>query len=182
MGLDDIHDPHVVPRWLPVGIHGVPRSREWDVVLQARLPELADTTLEELTVKRLADGSIRADAEQSLPPAAVDRLVAMLADAVDGPYEAVAVRRGVDDWSVAARQLRLDTVELPELAGIDEISVAVSPDGDRVVLLDGTEVEPESAVARAADILEQRGLARYGSFVARAERSGTSWELTLDPL
>ena len=184
MDEDDIRDPRVVPRWLPVGIHGVPRSREWDVVIQVTLPELADSTLAELSLKRLPDGAILVQGDGEIPAAALVRLTSVLADELqlDGAGEAVGVRCGVDDWSIAARQLRLDVVDLPDLGEVSEVSVAVTPDGERVVLVDGEEVDPDGALARDADVLEERGLARFDSFVARAERSGSAWELTLDPL
>ncbi len=179
---EDIRDPRLVPRWLPVGIHGIPRSREWDVVVLVTVPELAGSPISELALRRLADGMLVVDPSARVPSAALERIGAELADALPGPCEAIAVRRGVEDWSLAVRQARLDAVELPALPGIAELSVALAPDGERIVVADGEEVEPEGALADAVDVLERLGLDRYRAFAVRATNVDGSWAVAVDPL
>lgn len=182
MSDEDIRDPRLVPRWLPVGIHGIPRSREWDAVVLVIVPELAGSPISEFAIRRLADGTLVVDPAVGVPDAALERIGAELADALPGPCEAVAVRRGVEDWSLAAREARLDAVELPALPGVEELSVALAPDGERIVVVDGEEVDPEGLLAEAVDILEGLGLDRYRAFAVRATSVDGSWAVAVDPL
>ena len=93
-----------------------------------------------------------------------------------------AVRRGVLDWSLAARRISVELVELPELEHVEDLVVALAPDGGRTVLVDGREVEPDGPVEEAALLLEELGRRRFSAFAARAARSTAGWELTVDPL
>ena len=177
---DDVLDPRVVPRWMEVGVSGVPRRREWDVVVTLELPELEGSPVEELTFQVLADGTAAGDA----PPASLEAMRAELEGSVAPPYEGRAARRSRREWAVAAREVRAEALVLP--AGIDanEITLAVAPDGARTVLVDGVEeaAAPPGLDAALAE-LERRGRERYGAFAARAERIGPgSWTLTVDPL
>jgi hypothetical protein len=65
------------------------------------------------------------------------------------------------------------------------LEVAVPPDGETTLLVDGeivTEV-PEGPEGEALATLESRGAARFQAFVARADRvEDGRWELTVDPL
>lgn len=182
MSEEDIRDPRVVPRWLPVGIHGVPRSREWDAVLLLDLPELAGSSTTELTLRLLPDQELVVEEGGPLPDESARLLAAELARNLDGPCEALLVRRGVEEWSLAARSVRLDRIVLPALPGIDELAVAVAPDGGRVVLVDGEEVEPDGDLATAAGMLETAGRYEHAAFVVRAHRSADGWSHTVDPL
>ena len=116
--------------------------------------------------------------------AALARLAAALSGAVEPPYEARAARRDRSGWSAAARRLHSGTAELPLDLVAFEITVAIPPAGERLVLVDGEECERiEGALAAAADELERRGRERYETFVVRAERrSDERWEVVVDPL
>jgi hypothetical protein len=177
---DDIRDPRVVPRWMPVGVHGVARAREWDAVFALELPELEGDSLSELAFKLLRDGTVLGDVE-GVPADVVDRLAALAREESGLPAEVRAVRTGVRDWSAAVRRTRLELLALPELDA-SELALAVPPGGERTLLADGEEVEPQGALAEAADVLELRGRERYRTFVARATRVAGGWELTIDPL
>lgn len=179
---EDIGDPRVVPRWVEAGVSGVPRGRDWDAVAVVDLPELEGSLASELSFRVLEDGTV-ADADE-LPAGALERIAAELETGVRPPYDVRAVRRGRSDWSVAARELRLERVPLPEALPGTELAVAVTPEGGRTLLVDGEEPEgltPELESAFAE--LERRGRERFPAFVARAERVAPGrWELLVDPL
>ena len=180
---EDIVDPRVVPRWVEAGVSGVPRGREWDAVAVVDLPELADAALSEIRFRVLEDGSISGAEGAAVPDLALRRLAAAVEEMLSPPYEALAARRGCHDWSIAARELRLEGIELPAALAAGEIVLAVPPGGERTLLVEGEEpavMTPELEAAAAE--LERRGLARFDAFVARAERVGGRWELTIDPL
>jgi hypothetical protein len=176
---EDIRDPRVAPRWLPVGITGVPRSREWDVVIAIALPELEASAVSELGFTA-REGSV--DVEDAALLAVAARIADVLDGELDRPFEARAVRRGVRDWSVAARGVDADWMELPPLGVLEELTVARTPDGALSVFADGEEVERDASLEAAARTLEARALERYEAFVARAVRSGSGWAVTIDPL
>jgi hypothetical protein len=180
---EDIVDPRVVPRWVPVGVSGVPRSRDWDAVVVAELPELEGDPLEEIVFVRLPDGSLGGFGSE-VPASAVERLAAHLDPVLRPPYEARAVRRGTREWSVGARSVNVDLVALPESLEADTITLAVSPDGSSVLLVDGEEETSDSAELEAAAAeLRRHGRLRAPAFAARAERIGPGcWTLTVDPL
>lgn len=157
------------PNWGEVGIHGVPRPREWDAVTAADAPDLAG---DKLGFTVLPDGTLLVDEdveEGALTP---------LADAVEAhlaaPYRAEAVRRDEGRWAVAAR--RIEVVRLPDDVQGDEIELA-SHDGERTLVVDGAQIfgsVPE---------LERIGESRYEAYVLRAERlDGDLWEVKVTPL
>jgi hypothetical protein len=100
-----------------VGIHGVPRARQWDAVASARSDDVPG---DEIGFAALPDGTLIVDGD--VP----DGSLAPLAEAVEGtlapPYRAEAVRRGEGIWAVAAKRIQLrefpdaedDTIELVE--------------------------------------------------------------------
>lgn len=177
-------DPRAL-RWVEAGVSGLARSRDWDLVEILAVPELEHDALEELTFGALADGTIVAVTPAGTDPILVERLARRLGDALDGPFEAVAVRRTRLEWSIAARMLRIEEVVLPPLAA-EELVVAVGPGGEPAVLADGEEPdaassgqELDAAVARLRAI----GAERYDSFVVRARRLGPDrWAVSVDPL
>lgn len=180
MTADDIREPRVVPRWMPVGVHGVARAREWDAVLVLELPALDDAPLSEVALKLLPDGTVLGGAAD-LPAEVLERLAAIAREETGLPAELRAVRTGVREWSLAVRRVRLELLALPEIDA-QEIALAVPPGSPPVFLLDGEEAAPEGVLADAADELGRRGRARYRTFVARAARAEGGWELTIDPL
>jgi hypothetical protein len=175
-------DPRAL-RWVEAGVSGLARSRDWDAVELVELPELADHELEELRFGVLADGTVVGGDAALVPRSVVERLAAVLTQAVGTPYEAVAARQTRLEWSLAARALRIAEIELPPVDAV-ELVVAVAPDGSRSVLVDG--VEPADAPAgldAAVQRLEHLGRRRFEHFVARARRTvGDRWGLSVDPL
>jgi hypothetical protein len=155
------------PFWQVVGIHGIPREREWDGVASAEAPGLPGYEIEFVA---LADGSIIVD--EDVP----DATVAPLADALSlpAPYHAFGLRQDADVWSVAAK--RVQVVEVPEEVDGDEIQLVVS-DESRTLLVDDL---PSSATVPS---LEAFAAEQFGSFVVRASRlDDLLWEVTVIPL
>ena len=156
-------------RWYEdlVGVHGVPRPREWEVVATAVAPSLAG---DRIVFVVLPDQTLLIEEGEGgeLDP---------LADAVEGrlelPYRVIAVRQEDDRWGVAAN--RIEVVELPGLGG-EEITLTVHGD-TRVLLVDGVEADESfPALDRLAD---ERGDAH----VLEAQRlDGDLWELRVTPL
>jgi hypothetical protein len=113
---DTFGDPHPLGE---VGVHGVPRARQWDVVATARADELPGN---EITFAALPDGTLLVETDVELR----DGVLAPLAEAVEStlapPYRAQGVRRSEHVWAIAANRIRLrsfpdaeeDTVELVE--------------------------------------------------------------------
>jgi hypothetical protein len=180
---EDIVDPRVVPRWVPVGVSGVPRSREWDALTIVELPQLEGRPLEEIVFVRLVDGTTDSFG-QDVPLDVIERLAAALEGSLEAPYEARAARRGTREWSLAARSVNVDLITLPAALAADEVTLAVGPDGSTTLLVDGEEPASVSAeLATAAEVLGRQGRARSEAFVARAERAGSGrWTVTVDPL
>ncbi len=97
-----------------------------------------------------------------------------LADAIEQevkrPYRAIAVRRGEQQWAVAAHGLQV--MELPEPGG-DEVELAVRGD-ERTLVVDGN---------RAFGTLPELEALATGDAVIRAARlDGNLWEVRVDPL
>jgi hypothetical protein len=182
MSLEDIRDPRGVPRWMEVGISGVPRQREWDVVRVVDLPELEGVSLSEVAFRLLGAGRAAGTTPADVPAAALARMAALVEETLEPPCEVRALRRGVLDWSVAARQITVELVDLPALEEVEEISVAVAPDGGRTILVDGEEAEPQGELEQVILELERQGRERFPAFVARVVQSTAGWELSVDPL
>jgi hypothetical protein len=151
------------PRWGEVGIHGVARPREWDVVTTVD----ADLRGDEARFVALPGGEVVI--EQGPDD------VAPLADAVERslspPYRAEAVRRSDGAWAVAARRIRL--VELPGAAG-ETIRLTRTAAGGRELEVDGTRAF--GGVPALEELLE-------GDGVVTARRvDGDLWEVDLHRL
>jgi hypothetical protein len=156
------HDPG--PHWGEVGIHGIHRQREWDVVTTVQAPRL-EGELASFVV--LDEG--RVVIEQGLPD--VEPLVRAVA--LIPPFRAEAVRRDGDLWAVAAS--RIETIDLANDPGGDTIELTW--DGtERAVRIDGRPTligVPE---------LEQVA-ARHRAYVVTASRiDGPVWEVVVTPL
>jgi len=155
------------PFWQVVGIHGIPREREWDAVASAEAPGLPGDNVEFVA---LIDGSLVVDGD--VP----DGALAPLADALSlpAPYHAFAVHQDADVWSVAAK--RVQVLEVPEDVPGDEIQLVIS-DETRTLLVDDT---PSSASVQS---LEAFAGGQFGSFVLHASRlDDLLWEVTVIPL
>ena len=162
------HDP--TPRWGEVGIHGIARPRQWEVVSMAEAPELPG---DQHTFVALPDGTLLV--EEELPEGAL----APLADAVEAqglapPYRAETVRQGGAAWSVGARPL--EALELPGDLDGDELELVVR-DGERSFSVEG---RPSLAAVPELDWLASQ---RYESYVVRGRRlDGNLWEIQVEPL
>ena len=155
------------PFWQVVGIHGIPREREWDAVASAEAPGLPGDEVEFVV---LPDGSLVVD--EDVP----DGTLAPLADALSlpAPYHAFGLRQDADVWSVAAK--RVQVVEVPEHVEGDEIQLVVT-DETRTLVVDDM---PSSA---SIPSLEAFAAEQFGSFVLRASRlDDLLWEVTVIPL
>ncbi len=122
-------------RLLEVGIHGVPRAREWDAVVPVR----ADAEGTSLAFVALPDGTLLVD--DTVPDGAVLPFAEGLDGELEPPYRALAQRQDEEGlWIVGAK--RIDVRELPGRFG-DELEEV---DGDEVMLgrrLDGDLFEVE---------------------------------------
>jgi hypothetical protein len=155
------------PFWQVVGIHGIPREREWDAVASAEAPGLPGDNVEFVA---LPDGSLVVD--EDVP----DGTLVPLADALSlpAPYHAFGLRQDADVWSVAAK--RVQVVEVPEHVEGDEIQLVVT-DETRTLVVDDM---PSST---SISSLEAFAAEQFGSFVLRASRlDDLLWEVTVIPL
>jgi len=155
------------PFWQVVGIHGIPREREWDAVASAESPGLPG---DEVEFVALEDGSLVVD--EDVPDGTVEPLADALS--LQAPYHAFGLRQDADVWSVAAK--RIQVVEVLEHVDGDELQLAVT-DESRTLLLDDL---PSSAPVPS---LEAFAAEQFGSFVVHASRlDDTLWEVTVLPL
>ena len=155
------------PFWQVVGIHGIPREREWDAVASADAPGLPGDNVEFVA---LPDGSLVV--EEDVP----DGTLVPLADALSlpAPYHAFGLCQDADVWSVAAK--RVQVVEVPEHVEGDEIQLVVT-DESRTLVVDDL---PSSARIPS---LEAFAAEQFGSFVLRGSRlDDLLWEVTVIPL
>lgn len=115
--------------WDAAGIHGLHRTRVWDVVTTAEAPNL---TGERAAFIGLPDaGVVRLEGDGDLEP-----LAAALGRDLSAPYHAEAARQDGTLWAVGGRTI--ETVRLPGIAG-DELELATH-DGERTLVVDGQPV------------------------------------------
>ena len=157
------HDPG--PHWGEVGIHGLHRQRQWDLLLTVDAPDLEG---DEVVFVALRDGRIVRE-EGDADPSPLVRAVTL-----EPPFRARSVRRDRALWVVAAT--RIETVDLPDDPGGDAIELAW--DGtERSVRIDGM---PTLAGVPA---LERLAAARHTAYVVTAVRlDGATWEVSVGPL
>jgi hypothetical protein len=152
-----------------VGMHGVPRMREWDAVVTVEAQALAG---DEFRFVALGDGTLLVEEGSDgndLTP---------LADAVETalapPYRAEARRRHKDTWAVGARSI--EVVRIEEEVDGDEITLSVT-DGHNELLVDG---ERSFGSVRS---LEGYGGERFDAFALTAARLDDDlWEIEAAPL
>jgi hypothetical protein len=151
-------------RWFEelVGIHGVPRPREWDAVATVEAPGLA---AERISFVTLPDGSIIVEEG---PEGDLEPLAAAVEGTISPPYRAEAIARDERHWGVAAN--RIEVLELPEVEG-EEITLTVREE-ERELLIDGAET------MGSVPALEAYAAALHPSFVANATRLDADlWEV-----
>ncbi len=157
------HDPG--PHWGEVGIHGLHRHREWDLVTTVDAPELDG---EETWFVVLDDDRIVVE------DTTADLSALRSAVALAPPFRAHAVRRGGSLWVVGAR--RIETVTLVDDPGGDAVELAWNGT-ERTVRIDG---EPTLA---GVPELEALGGSRHRTYVVTATRLvGPEWEVAIAPL
>ena len=157
------HDPG--PHWGEVGIHGVHRVRDWDLVTTVDAPSVLG---DEAGFVVLEDGRLLVEG------GAVDPLYLAAAVTLSPPYRANAVRQDGGLWVVAARAI--ETVRLHDDPGGSRLEVTW--DGsERSVRMDG---EPTLA---GVPELERIGAARHATYVVTASRlDGAVWEILVAAL
>ncbi len=167
---------------LPAGITGLSRVRRWDATWLVDLPALDAAGVEELELLVLEDGSLVG--AEGVGDEAAQALAAVVAGSVDRPYAVNATRRPDNRWAVGARSLDVEIVALSASISAGSLEVVAAPDGEVTSSVDGEPVEtPLPELAVALHEIEERGRARFESFVARADRVGDGrWALTVNPL
>ena len=154
--------------WLPAGITGLARLREWDAVTTT---EGGGTPGDEAQFVQLADG--RSLIETSPPGFDPEPLARALAPSIEAPYRAVALRRD-ELWVVGA-----SAISVLELRG--------DPDGDAIEIVRdrggvSTRIDGLPTLADVPE-LEKLGAARAETYVVRARRlDGRLFEVEVDPL
>lgn len=170
----DFPDPRTVPSMLEAGVSGIPRDRAWDTVSSAEMPELAGSTLTRVSFCVLAPGEIElvgTDGDAGLADGILERFAEIASSGIAPPLEARAVRSTREGWSVAARRAtrKLADVELP--ARFESITVAMAPDGDTTVHVDGElVVEPAGEEADVVAAIIATAGREAQAFVATLER------------
>jgi hypothetical protein len=155
--------------WLPPGITGLSRQREWDAIATSDAP---GTTGDEVEFVALTDG--RLILEEGFA-ADLEALAAAVGASLPAPYRAVAIRRD-ELWAVGGSAI--EVVQLvPDPTGDD---LELTWDGETLALAaDGVPVNVERAEA-----LERLAAERQeGAYAARARRlEDDLFELSILPL
>lgn len=152
--------------WLAAGITGLQRQREWDVVATA---EGDGASGDEVEFVALADGTFVVESGGGVDTAA---FATALAESIEAPYRALAVRRS-DVWAVGAVAIDVERLD-PDPRG-DELELTWN--GSELLLtIDDLPAEPSQAAA-----LERIADARVGgAYAAHAHRvRGDLWELSV---
>jgi hypothetical protein len=155
--------------WLPPGITGLSRQREWDAVTTVAAP---GTPGDEVIFVALADGRLIEEVGAGVD---LDPLAGSLRGSLTPPFRASAVRHD-DVWAVGG--YAIDVVQLdPDPDGDD---LELTWDGETLSLAaDGIPVDVERAEALERVASERR----TGPYAARATRlDGSLFELSVLPL
>lgn len=143
--------------WLPAGVTGLARRREWDGVATCDAP---GSPGDELELVALEDGRLLLEAG----PSGIDLepLAAALDGVLDPPYRALAVRRR-DVWAIGASSIEVAHLG-PSTYGDD---LALSWNGETLELVtDGEPADPATAPALERYASTRRG----GPYAATAHR------------
>jgi hypothetical protein len=156
-------EPQPKGPWREVGIHGLQRPREVDVVLTVDAPDVEG---EAARFVSLPDGSLLVE---DGPDSSLDALASAVEQELRPPYRARAVRRDESLWAVEAT--RIEVLELPDAPGGDAIDVTRTAEGT-VVAVD------EAPVFGSIPTLERRGEREGRDYAVHAERlDGDLWEV-----
>ena len=152
--------------WLAAGITGLQRQREWDAVATAEVDGIAG---DEVAFVALADGTFVLESESASDPTP---FADALADDIERPYRALAVRRSAV-WAVGAVSIEVDRLD-PDPRG-NELELTWN-ESELVLTVDDLQADPGRAEA-----LERIARARVaGPYAAHAHRlRGDVWELSV---
>jgi hypothetical protein len=153
--------------WLAAGITGIPRQREWDAV---KVVEAPGSPGDEVQFVALSDRMLVESAPEGFDPAP---LLAALEGSIEPPYRAVASRRP-ELWAVGACSIKV--IELPDDLEGDMLEVVRT--AERISI----RVDGMPSGVRLLD-LEELGVARFATFVVRAQRLVDAlFEVEIEPL
>ena len=142
--------------WLPPGITGLSRQREWDAVATVESPGMPG---DEVSFVSLPDGRLIVEEGYA---ADIDALATALARSLPSPFRAVAVRHE-DVWAVGGSSIDVVRLE-PDPDGDD---LELTWDGETLALAaDGIPVDVERAEALERVASERES----GPYAARAQR------------
>ena len=150
--------------WDEVGIHGIARPREADVVVVADAPEVEGSRVDFTVIE---DGTVIVD------EATGDQSLGALADAVEQllarPYRAQGVRQTDSLWAVSARKIQVASFDAPG----DRIELTQTDEG-KTFVVDG---ERSFGTVRA---LEELGESVGDHYAVQAERLDADlWEVRI---
>lgn len=119
-----------VAPWNQAGVHGVPRPREFDVVVSV---DVEDVRGDQLAFVALEDGTLLLESDEDID---LDPFADALEGMMEPPYRAIGIRKGERTWALAANAITVATIA-DEVDG-DTIELAVQ-DGERTLIVDGVE-------------------------------------------
>lgn len=164
---DEVRPEDTRPRWGEVGIHGIARPREWDVVVTAEAPEVEGDRVDFVA---LPDGSLIVEEEQG--DVALEPLAAAVEEQVAPPYRATGARQTAALWAVSARRIQVASFE----ADGERLELTQTPDGKTL------RVDRMPAFG-SVPALERVGEAAGSSYVVEAQRLDDDlWEVKVAPL
>jgi hypothetical protein len=161
-------EPQPKGPWREVGIHGLQRPREADIVVTVEAPEVEGDAARFVS---LPDGTLLVEEG---PDSSLEALAAAVEQELRPPYRARAVRRDESLWAVEAT--RIEVLELPDAPGGDAIDVTRTSEGTTVTV-------DEARIFGSIPALEQRGEREGGDYAVHADRlDGDLWEVRAAPL
>jgi hypothetical protein len=160
-------EPSPRATWDEVGIHGISRAREWDVVVTAEAPEIAGDSVDFIA---LADGTLVVEEEQG--DTALDPLATAVEEQIAAPYRARGARQTEVLWAVSARKIQIAQFE----GEGDRIELTQAGDG-KILLVDSL------PAFGSVPVLEELGEAVGPNYAVQAERLDADlWEVRVAPL
>jgi hypothetical protein len=152
--------------WDEVGIHGIARAREWDLLVTTDAPDVRG---DRVAFAALPDGTLIIEEG---PQEGLDPLAAVVEQRLPPPYRAVAVRQADTLWAVSARRIQVAEFE----AEGERLELTQTPEGKRFVV-DGI---PSFGSVPA---LEHLGASAGSSYAIHAERLDADlWEIRVSVL